>query len=89
MCGTSRWKAAKSSSKTMKNLDETGLLVAGYRHTIAQTAINMFRGEMYEFVYCVGYNNVIHTLLTCEKFCCKKHQVFMTRCNLPVLAMGQ
>ena len=47
MCGTSRWKAAKVSSKTMKNLDETGLIVSGCRHSIAQKAVNMFRGEMY------------------------------------------
>ena len=46
MCGTSRWKAAKAVSKTMKNLDETGLIVSGCRHSIAQRAINMFRGEM-------------------------------------------
>ena len=47
MCGTSRWKAAKAASKSMKNLDETGLVVGGCRHTIAQAAVNMFRGEMY------------------------------------------
>ena len=46
MCGTTRWKAAKASSKTMANLDETGLEVAGCRHGIAQKAVNMFRGEM-------------------------------------------
>ena len=46
MCGTSRWKAAKASSKKMKNLDETGLIVSGCRHSIAQKAINMFRGEI-------------------------------------------
>ena len=46
LCGTTRWKAAKSSSKTMKNLDETGLIVAGCRHVIAQKAVNMFRGEL-------------------------------------------
>ena len=46
MCGTSRFKAAKESSKTMKNLDETGLIVAGCRHVIAQKAVNMFRGEL-------------------------------------------
>ena len=27
MCGTSRWKADKSASKVMKNLDETGIVV--------------------------------------------------------------
>ena len=47
MCGTSRWKAAKSTSKTMRGLDETGVVVAGCRHIIAQKAVNMFRGEMY------------------------------------------
>jgi len=46
ICGTSRFKAAKVSSKTMKNLDETGLVVAGCRHVIAQKAVNMFRGEL-------------------------------------------
>jgi len=46
MCGTSRWKAAKAASKGMKNLDETGLVIAGCRHTIAQAAVNIFRGEM-------------------------------------------
>ena len=46
MCGTTRWKAAKAASKTMKNLDETGLVVAGCRHIMAQKAVNMFRGEL-------------------------------------------
>ena len=46
MCGTSRWKAAKSASKTMKNLDETGIVVACCRHQITQKAVNMFRGEV-------------------------------------------
>ena len=46
MCGTTRWKAAKAFSKTMANLDETGLEVAGCRHGIAQKAVNMFCGEM-------------------------------------------
>ena len=45
-CGTSRFKAAKESSKTMKNLDEKGIVVSGCRHVIAQRAINMFCGEL-------------------------------------------
>ena len=51
MCGTSRWKAAKAASKTMQHLDETGVVVAGCRHIIAQKAVNMFRGEMCVCVY--------------------------------------
>jgi len=47
MCGTTRWKAAKAASKTMPNLDETGIVTGGCRHVIAQKAVNMFRGEMY------------------------------------------
>ena len=46
LCGTTHWKAAKTVSKTMVNLDETGLEVAGCRHALALKAINMFRGEM-------------------------------------------
>ena len=44
-CGSTRWKAAKATSKTMA-IDETGLEVAECRHVIGQKAINMFRGEM-------------------------------------------
>ena len=47
MCGTTRWKAAKAASKSMPNLDETGIFIGGCRHVIAQKAVNMFRGEMY------------------------------------------
>ena len=36
ICGTSCFKAAKVSSKTMKNLNETGLVVAGCHHVIAK-----------------------------------------------------
>ena len=32
LCGTTRWKAAKAASKTMNNLDECGIEVAGCRH---------------------------------------------------------
>ena len=46
MCGTSRWKAAKAASKTMQHLDETGAVITGCRHVIAQKALNMFCGEM-------------------------------------------
>lgn len=45
-CGSTRWKAAKTDSKAMAKLDETGMVVAGCRHVIGQKALNMFRGEM-------------------------------------------
>ena len=45
----------------MANLDETGLSVGGCRHTIAQKAVNMFRGEMY--VLYVLYACIIITIL--------------------------
>ena len=47
LCGTTRWKAAKAVSRSLVNLDESGLEVAGCRHAIGQKAVNMFRGEMY------------------------------------------
>ena len=48
------WKAAKSASKSKKHQDETGLEVAGCCHSIAQAALNMFRGEIY------GYAHYLH-----------------------------
>ncbi|XP_065884010.1 uncharacterized protein [Dysidea avara] len=43
----------------MRGLDETGVVVAGCRHIIAQKAVNMFRGEIY------GYTHFLHmTYLT-------------------------
>ena len=46
LCGTTRWKAAKAVSKTMGNLDECGMEVAGCRHSFGLKGLNMFRGEM-------------------------------------------
>ncbi|XP_046863236.1 uncharacterized protein LOC124456981 [Xenia sp. Carnegie-2017] len=53
-CGDTHWKAAKMVSKSKKNQDETGLEVAGCRHSIAQATLNMFRGEIY------GYAHYLH-----------------------------
>ncbi len=55
MCGNTHWKAARAHSSSMAKLDETGLSVAGCRHTLAQKAVNMFTGEKY------GYMHYIHT----------------------------
>jgi len=33
----------------LPNLDETGMVIGGCRHVIAQKAVNMFRGEMYVY----------------------------------------
>ena len=70
-CGSTRWKAAKAVSRTMPSLDETGLEIGGCRHAIGQKAVNMFRGEMYDYMYCVllyydncysyGYAHYLHT----------------------------
>ena len=37
---------AKAVSKTMGNLDECGMEVAGCRHGFGLKGLNMFRGEM-------------------------------------------
>ena len=46
MCGMTKWKVAKAVSKSLANLDETELEVAGYRHATGQKAVNMFCGEV-------------------------------------------
>ena len=48
-CGSSYWKAAKSMSSAKSKLSETGLEVAGCRHSIAQAAVNMTTGEQYAY----------------------------------------
>lgn len=55
-CGSSKWKAAReaTSRPSSSKLDETGLVVAGCRHAIAQKAVNMFAGELY------GYSHYLH-----------------------------
>ena len=56
----------------MPNLDETGIVIGGCRHVIAQKAVNMFRGEMYVCIlicvslillvlfYSYGYSHYLH-----------------------------
>ena len=46
-CGGSYWNAARSTSTSRQKLAETGLEVAGCRHSIAQKAVNMTTGEQY------------------------------------------
>ena len=77
-CGSTWWKAAKSCSRTMPTLDETGLEVGGCRHAIGQKAVNMFRGEMLVAFITHLYVNVITSLqlwlcslLTCKSICTK------------------
>ena len=53
-CGNSRWKAARETTARNKKLEETGLVVAGCRHALAQKAVNMFAGELY------GYSHYLH-----------------------------
>lgn len=52
MCGTTRWKAAKAVSKSLANLDKSGLEVAGCRHAVGQKAVNTFRGELLVYKEC-------------------------------------
>jgi len=48
-CGETHWKAAANKMKKKRNLDETGLEIAGCRHGIAQWAVNMYRGEIFGY----------------------------------------
>ncbi|XP_072045397.1 uncharacterized protein [Amphiura filiformis] len=53
-CGNSKWKAARETTSRHSKLDETGLVVVGCRHAIAQKAVNMHAGELY------GYSHYLH-----------------------------
>lgn len=41
MCRESHWRAASNKGRKTAKLDETGLEIAGYRHGLAQWAVNM------------------------------------------------
>lgn len=47
-CGQT-WQAAKSRSKSFKNLKETGLVVGCCKHAIMLKALNMYKGEIYAY----------------------------------------
>lgn len=55
-CGDTSWKAARALSSTKAKQDETGVAVVGCRHTIAQKAVNMYRGEMYAYPHYLHVN---------------------------------
>jgi len=42
-----------------KNLVETGLEIAGCRHSLAQKAVNMFHGEVYGYAHFMQVNYFI------------------------------
>jgi len=50
------WKAARQSKTKSNKLDETGLVVAGCRHAVAQKAVNMFAGELYAYSHYLHIN---------------------------------
>lgn len=50
-CGDSTWRAAGNSLRKKKNLCETGLEIAGCRHSMAQKAVNMMYGEIYGYAH--------------------------------------
>lgn len=47
--GLTYWQAAKSRSKSFKNLEETGLVVGCCKHAIMLKALNMYQGEIYAY----------------------------------------
>lgn len=55
-CGDSNWRAAGNKLKKKKNLSETGLEIAGYRHGVAQHAVNMRHGEVYSYAHFMQVN---------------------------------
>ncbi|XP_028417750.1 uncharacterized protein LOC114542274 [Dendronephthya gigantea] len=58
-CGTSNWKAARNTANVRSKLDETGLVVAGCRHALAQSALNMYRGELFGYTHYLQINRLV------------------------------
>lgn len=50
-CGDSIWRAAGNTLKKKKIVDETGLEIAGCRHSVAQHAVSMKHGEVYGYAH--------------------------------------
>ena len=50
-CGDTRWRAAGNTLRKKKNLSETGLEIAGCRHSLAQKAVNMMFGKIYGYAH--------------------------------------
>lgn len=67
VCGTSHWMAAKTSSKRMGKLAETGLYLASCRHQLLLKAVNMFQGEI--FAYPLYIQDILHKESPIEFFC--------------------
>lgn len=59
-CGSSHWKAARNTANRQTKLDETGLVVADCRHSLAQSAVNMHQGELYGYTHYLQINRLIH-----------------------------
>lgn len=60
-CGDSIGRAACNKLKKQKNVNETGLEIAGCRHSIAQRAVSMKHREAHGYAHYVqkkysGYN---------------------------------
>ena len=51
MCGDTSWRAAGNTLRKKKNLCETGLEIAGCRHSVAQKAVNMLYSEIYGYAH--------------------------------------
>lgn len=51
VCGDTTWKAARSKGRAHAVKDETGLLLATCRHMFIYKALDMQRGEIYQYPY--------------------------------------
>ena len=59
LCGSSNWKAARNTVNRQSKLDETGLIVAGCRHSLAQAAVNMHQGKLYGYTHYLQVNRLV------------------------------
>lgn len=74
MCGDTHWRAAKERSKTMRNQDETGLVMLSCRHSVLFQGLNMFQGEIFPYPMCLQQSHFVGhgpVKFVCQDVICK------------------
>lgn len=69
MCGDTALKSCKVGGRPHQSKDETGLMLASCRHVFILKALDMYRGEIYEYPYILQVFHgcwLPHLALTCS-----------------------
>ena len=69
-CGDSVWKAAKLGGRFHSKKDQTGVMLATCRHSLILKALDMHRGEIYEYPYLLQASALSSLCLWRYSNCC-------------------